>query len=161
MQTYTVDELTIRKREPLLDYTEHYDFVVPSAIETYDLVAQGIALNGDNPEFPKAAAMTATRRRAWDALDHLCMAYSAGNPLDELKDFYPTVLEYWEVYAKYDRLFDDSPEAHDRVAAGAQGSRRRNGRHPRWAKATARRRKWRIGLVRICHRRRREYLNCC
>ncbi|WP_293935889.1 PoNe immunity protein domain-containing protein [Iodobacter sp.] len=111
MQTYTADELVNIKREPLLDYVDHYDFVISGALRGYERVGRGIALNGNNPDFPKDAAMVATQQRAWDALNHLCIAYSAGNPLDELKDFYPTVLEYWEIYAKYDRLFDDSPEA--------------------------------------------------
>ncbi|WP_047394098.1 PoNe immunity protein domain-containing protein [Chitinibacter sp. ZOR0017] len=113
MQLYDADELIAKKREPLLDYAEHYDFTVPGAIETYDLVAQGLVLRGDI-DFNKAHRMTSTRRRAWDALEHLSIAYSAGNPLDELRAFYPTVLEYWEVYAKYDRIFDDSPEANGR-----------------------------------------------
>lgn len=111
MKVFSIEEFQIHKREPLLDFAEHYEFVVPEALETYELVAKGLELNGNNPEFPVHAPMVATQQRAWDALDHLLISYSAGNPLDELRDFYPTVLDYWEVFARYDKIFDDSPEA--------------------------------------------------
>ncbi|UXY17237.1 PoNi-like cognate immunity protein [Chitiniphilus purpureus] len=95
----------------MLDFENHYQFILQGALESYEVVAEGIALNGHKPDFPKDAAMEATCQRAWDALNHLLVSYSAGNSIMELQDFYPTLLDYWEVYAKYDRTFDDSPEA--------------------------------------------------
>ncbi|MEN9660057.1 MAG: hypothetical protein RL571_3522 [Pseudomonadota bacterium] len=32
MQTYTADQLVNIKREPLLDYVDHYDFVISGAL---------------------------------------------------------------------------------------------------------------------------------
>ena len=52
--------------------------------------------------------MEATRGRAWEAIDHLTMCYSAGHSLTELRSFYPTALEYWEAYAKYHTAWYDS-----------------------------------------------------
>lgn len=109
--TLSIDSFAKLKRESLLDYEMHYEFVTQGAVESYEMVAKGLLLNGDNPNYPKAGLMMGTQQRAWDALDHLLISYSAGNPLDELHDFYPTVLDYWEVFARHDKIFDDSPEA--------------------------------------------------
>lgn len=113
MQIYSAEELIKKKREPLLDFDEHYSYAI-GALRTYDKVAQGLKRAEGNPDFPKSSLMMGTMGRANESLEHLTAAYSAGNPLDELRAFYPTVLEYWEVYAKYDRIFDDSPEANGR-----------------------------------------------
>lgn len=104
-------ELDNSKREPLLDHANHYNFVVDGALETYRVVGDGLERIAAGRIIPVDAIMDSTRLRAWDSLEHLLISYSAGNPLDELKAFYPTVLHYWEVFAQYDKQFDDSPEA--------------------------------------------------
>ncbi len=53
--------------------------------------------------------MMATRRRAWDGLNYLATAYSAGHETSEISAFYPKVLEFWEEYAKYDKAYDVTP----------------------------------------------------
>lgn len=50
--------------------------------------------------------MTATRQQAWDSVDQLALAYSAGHALDELRAAYPTILAYWLAFARYDMAFD-------------------------------------------------------
>ena len=119
------EELSQHKREPLLDFKQHYDFIVGMALRGYDHVARGVAKNGSKanktdpeyssrPEHIEAALMTGTRRRSWDALEHLLISYSAGNPIDELREFYPTLLGYWEEFAKYHVIFHECPDANGR-----------------------------------------------
>jgi hypothetical protein len=113
-------DLNDRKREPLLDFDRHYDYTVGMALRAYDVVAKGIAQAGPNPTGIEAALMTGTQRRAWDALKHLLVSYSAGNPIAELREFYPTLLGYWEEYAKYSERFNDCPGSNGRRIAHLQ-----------------------------------------
>ncbi len=66
-----------------------------------------------NPEWmadkDAAKLMTMTQSRAWNSINLLSTNYSAGVPLSVLRSFYPTALEYWEEYAKYDKAYDVTP----------------------------------------------------
>ena len=102
------EEFKQTKRELMLAYTD-YEENFNDALETFSIVASSLAQPIEIlKNVPAENFMVATRRRAWDAIDHLTMCYSAGHSLTELRSFYPTVLEYWESYAKYDKAFDDS-----------------------------------------------------
>jgi hypothetical protein len=94
----------------LLDFEKDYNYVVQSALRNYKAAEDNKSI-WTAEGYSKSASMMATQGRAWKVLEDLLISYSAGNPLEELREFFPTVLEYWEEFAKYDKAFDDSPEA--------------------------------------------------
>ena len=104
----TLDEHTFlsRRREPLLSYAIYLESK-HGIEEGIGMVAAGLS---QPAEVLRAIApenfMTATRQRAWDGIDLLSLAYSAGHTTADLRALYPTVLEYWEEFASYDRAFD-------------------------------------------------------
>jgi len=44
------------------------------------------------------------------SLNFLTLSYSAGANIEELRAFYPSVLDAWLLYEKFDLAFDQSPE---------------------------------------------------
>lgn len=58
--------------------------------------------------------MTSSSARAWDTIDYLHLQYSAGLSVAQLAPFVPTVVDWWEEYAVYDKAYDDSPAANGR-----------------------------------------------
>jgi len=105
---------TALKRERLLNYENYvFNFDV-SALETFSIVHQGLTQPADLlANVPPSAFMESTQERAWQALHHLMNCYSAGHDILELRSFYISALEYWEEYARYSALFDQSDEGSD------------------------------------------------
>ncbi|QKY08337.1 PoNe immunity protein domain-containing protein [Janthinobacterium lividum] len=106
MQTLDEQDFLARRREPRLSYAIYLESK-ESQDEGYDMVEAGL----QQPEevlrnIPPENFMTATRQRAWDGIDQLALAYSAGHHLDELRASYPTILGYWLAFARYDMIFD-------------------------------------------------------
>ncbi|CDG83168.1 PoNe immunity protein domain-containing protein [Janthinobacterium agaricidamnosum] len=94
------------KRELLLDY-DIYDENYHGSIMVFDKLQKSLSKNEKElKEIPIYNFMIATRRRSWVAIDILATNYSAGHRLSELRSFYPSVLEYWKSYAKYDAAYD-------------------------------------------------------
>ena len=58
-----------------------------------------------------AAVMSAFCATAWDGVLYINLHYSAGEPVAKLAEDFPFVVSLWELYAKYDSMYDDSPEA--------------------------------------------------
>jgi hypothetical protein len=103
----TLAKFQSSRRELLLDY-KTYEYEFNESIDTFNVVAQGI--REPHPDAKAKHFMSSAQQRAWDAINHLTICYSAGHTLDELHSFYPTVLEYWESYAQYDLIYDATPE---------------------------------------------------
>ncbi|NRF69456.1 DUF1911 domain-containing protein [Aquincola sp. S2] len=55
--------------------------------------------------------MGATRSRAWDAVTYLHLQYTAGMPVDRLRQFLPDAVAFWTEFAAYDKAYDSSPAA--------------------------------------------------
>ena len=88
MQTLNEEDFLARRREARLSYPIYLESK-ESQDECYDMVAAGLqqpaeVLQHIQPE----NFMTATRERAWDGVDQLALAYSAGHPVDELQQGY-------------------------------------------------------------------------
>lgn len=90
----TLDEHTFlsRRREPLLSYAIYLESK-HGIEEGIGMVAAGLS---QPAEVLRAIApenfMTATRQRAWDGIDLLSLAYSAGHTTADLRALYP---RYW------------------------------------------------------------------
>ena len=106
MQTLNEHTFLARRREPLLSYAIYLESK-DSQDECFDMVEAGLQQPAEVLQnIPPENFMTATRQRAWDGIDQLALVYSAGHTTAELRALYPTILEYWEEYANYERAFD-------------------------------------------------------
>ena len=106
MQTLDEHTFLARRREPLLSYAIYLESK-DSQDECFDMVEAGLQQPAEVLQnIPPENFMTATRQRAWDGIDLLSLAYSAGHTTADLRALYPTILEYWEEFASYDRAFD-------------------------------------------------------
>ena len=106
MQTLNEGDFLARRREARLSYAIYLESK-DSQDECYDMVAAGLQQPAHVLQhIPPENFMTATRQRAWDGVDQLALAYSAGHLLDELRAAYPTILAYWLAFARYDMAFD-------------------------------------------------------
>ena len=100
-----------QKRELLLSYSD-YNEKFTSANETYNILEQSFSQPKEKlDKIPLINFAQATHQRAQDAINQLTISYSAGHHVKDLSDFYPTVLSYWEQYAKWDKDYDDSPQS--------------------------------------------------
>jgi hypothetical protein len=106
----TASDFKKMRREKLLDYALYAD-------EAADLSMRisRTTKRMEDAEFlrEKTAAelMRMTRGRAEYAIDFLTLSYSAGTSVEDMREFYPSILHYWEEFAKYDKSYDDSPES--------------------------------------------------
>ena len=106
MQTLNEQDFLARRREPRLSYDIYLESK-ESQDEGYDMVAAGLQQPVEVLEnIPLENFMTATRQRAWDGIDQLALAYSAGHALEELRAAYTTILGYWLAFARHDMAFD-------------------------------------------------------
>lgn len=106
MQTLDEQDFLAKCREPLLSYAIYLESKHDME-EGIGMVAAGLLQPAQVLRaIPPENFMTATRQRAWDGIDQLSLAYSAGHTTADLRALYPTILEYWEEYAKYDKVFD-------------------------------------------------------
>ena len=102
---------TALRRERLLSYENYVHNFDVSALETFSIVHRGLTQRAHIlADVPASAFMESTQERAWQALHHLMNCYSAGHDILELRSFYLIALEYWEEYAHYSALFDQSDE---------------------------------------------------
>ncbi|UQV44673.1 DUF1911 domain-containing protein [Janthinobacterium lividum] len=104
----TLDEKTFlaSRRELLLSYAIYVESK-DSQDECFDMVEAGLQQPAEVLQnIPPENFMTATRQRAWEGIDQLTLAYSAGHTTADLRALYPTILEYWEEFARYDTAFD-------------------------------------------------------
>lgn len=103
-------EFKIAKREPLLDFQIYADEAEDLRVRVTRISAN-LADKQWMSDKTAAGAMKMARSRAWYAVDLLALSYSAGIEINQLRDFYPIALDYWEDFAKYDAAFDDSSES--------------------------------------------------
>ncbi|MGK5059833.1 hypothetical protein ACQ4WY_23145 [Janthinobacterium sp. LB2P49] len=103
MQTLNEYTFLARRREPLLSYAIYLESK-HGMEEGIGMVAAGLLQPAEVlRDVPPENFMTATRERAWDGIDLLSLAYSAGHATADLRALYPTILEYWEEFTNYDR----------------------------------------------------------
>jgi len=103
-------EFKTAKREPLLDFEIYADEAADLRVRI-TRISENLADKQWMSDKTAAGAMKMARSRAWYAVDLLALSYSAGIETDQMRDFYPIALEYWEDFAKYDTAFDDSYES--------------------------------------------------
>lgn len=96
------------KRDKLLDYkiySENYD-ELQTALE---IVAESLS---DPDEIlanvPPADLMHPTYVRADLMTEFISACYSAGHEISYIRSLYPSMLEYWETYAKYSKAYNES-----------------------------------------------------
>ncbi|WP_258194714.1 DUF1911 domain-containing protein [Janthinobacterium sp. PAMC25594] len=88
MQTLNEQDFLARPREARLSYAIHLESK-ESQDECYDMVAAGLQQPAHVLQhIPPENFMTATRERAWDGVDQLALACSAGHLVDELQQWY-------------------------------------------------------------------------
>lgn len=112
----TLDEKTFlaSRRELLLSYAIYAESK-NSHDEGFNMVEAGLQQPAEVlKNIPPENFMTATRQRAWDGIDWLTLAYSAGHTIADLRALYPTILKYWEEFAKYDTAFDQQANESER-----------------------------------------------
>jgi hypothetical protein len=97
------------KREPLLDYAAYNDEAtdiarrIPNAGKK---LSDAVWLSGRD----EAALVRLTQARCNYAIDLLSISYSAGVAIAELRDFFPSVVAYFDEYALYTRAFNRTAE---------------------------------------------------
>ena len=109
--TTAIENFSKNKRELLLDY-ESYLEEFSSAARRIEIVKGSFQQEKEKLEKIRLFDLSrAAQQQAWDALNQISLSYSAGHQVDELRDFYPTAVEYWENYAKWDIAYDTSPQS--------------------------------------------------
>ena len=102
------------RRQVTLSYP-NYRTLAADALETFDLVGQGLAnaelVRSLSPERP----MESAEQRAWDAVMYLHLEYTAGRPVALLSDLFPQIVGYWEEYATCSVRYSQSERANGRV----------------------------------------------
>ncbi|NRR28610.1 DUF1911 domain-containing protein [Oxalobacteraceae bacterium] len=110
-------EFPHRKRESLLDYN-YYSRIFSSIKKRAAILEKAFHRTEEEiKKIPLINLSNSTQQRAWDALNQMTLFYSAGHEIDELRDFYAVVLEWWEKYSKYDTAYDLSPESENAEVA--------------------------------------------
>ncbi|MGK5042609.1 hypothetical protein ACQ4WQ_19970 [Janthinobacterium sp. GB1R12] len=93
MQTLNEHTFLARRREPLLSYAIYLESK-DSQDDCFDMVEAGLQQPAEVLQnIPPENFMTATRQRAWDGIDLLSLAYSAGHTTTDLRALYPTILD--------------------------------------------------------------------
>lgn len=106
-------DFSARKRDSMLDFGAYRT----QAEELISRIPKAASRLSD-PAWIKgrdaAALMRLTRARAECALDLLSLSYSAGVAVEELRNFYPTLLDYFEEFALYSEAYKATPEGQAR-----------------------------------------------
>ena len=108
-----IDQKTFetRKRELLLDYTSYQNEF--HGFKEGEDIYQRVSKRPDDElkAIPLAATFVSMQQRAWDAINQLTLAYSAGHQIKELSDSYPDVMACWEEYSRCGIAYDNSEES--------------------------------------------------
>lgn len=105
------------KREKILNFSS-YETNFVEANYGFDVVKKSM----DQPVHILEAIdpyrlMVPSQQRAWDSIDHLVNCYSAGHDISDIASLYPSVIEYWEIYARLSQRFKESkPSGSAKVA---------------------------------------------
>jgi hypothetical protein len=101
MKKLTKSEFLSKKRESLLDYVM-YESLFDEGFEGFERVRKGLSKTEEQiSKIHPYKLMAVTQQRAWYSLGFLVNYFNGGHDVDELKDLYPAVLQYWETYLKY------------------------------------------------------------
>lgn len=102
----TIEQFKSAKREVLLDH-KLYVKEAKARMGNFRRVNENLANSAFMAEKDEATVMMMTGARARFGLDLLTLNYSGGGTLDELRAFYPTILEDWEAFAKAKMSVDE------------------------------------------------------
>lgn len=109
LKILSAPEFKMHRREPLLDYSI-YTFEAEDLAKRIPRTGKKLAdpewMNGKTA----ADALMMTNARAQYSANLLALSYSAGTSIDDLRVFYPVVLDHWDEFASYAKAFDNSPE---------------------------------------------------
>lgn len=109
LETITIDQFKSQRRENLLDYGFYKQV-------TTDIMTRikRLAANMANPDWmadkTRGQIMLMTGVRAEYGVKLMTISFSAGVAVQDLRSYFPTVLEYWEEYARRAKDFDESDE---------------------------------------------------
>lgn len=104
----SLPEFSPLKRDEQLDfkhYSANYDFMQ----EALDIVAETLLLPEEElAGMPPADLMHPTHERALMMTNFISTCYGAGHDVAELRALYPSLIEFWETYAKYSKAYNES-----------------------------------------------------
>jgi hypothetical protein len=103
----TEEEFRHLRRESLLEYSK-YSRNFNSCTYAFEVVTE--SLIEPHPDATIYNFVESTSERAWSACRHLANCYSGGHSIADLRSFFPTVIDYWETYARYHRAFHSSTD---------------------------------------------------
>jgi hypothetical protein len=117
MKMLDQQEFKRKKRESLLDFNT-YKTNFTEATYSFDIVRQSLqqpasVLDNLDPY----DVMVATKQRAWEAINHLANCYSGGHDIADLAAIYPSVIEYFEVFAYFSQRFKESDASNPSTVA--------------------------------------------
>ncbi|MEG0030160.1 PoNe immunity protein domain-containing protein [Acinetobacter sp.] len=100
----------IQRRESYQKYKD-YEMVATSAIEGIPITLETINNSKQLPlESIYTKLMMASNLLGKEGLELIIYSYSAGLPVKELSEYFPNVIEYWQLYAKHHINFHKSSE---------------------------------------------------
>ena len=117
MKTLDQQEFKRKKRESLLNFNT-YKTNFTEATYAFDIVRQSLQQPAsilDNLD--PYDVMVATKQRAWEAINHLANCYSGGHDIADLAAIYPSVIEYFEVFAYFSQRFKESDASNPSTVA--------------------------------------------
>jgi hypothetical protein len=117
MKMLDQQEFKRKKRESLLNFNT-YKTNFTEAIYSFDIVRQSLQQPAsilDNLD--PYDVMVATKQRAWEAINHLANCYSGGHDIADLAAIYPSVIEYFEVFAYFSQRFKESDASNPSTVA--------------------------------------------
>jgi hypothetical protein len=124
MKMLDQQEFKSKKREKLLDF-DTYKTNFTEAIYAFDIVRQSLEQPASILEsLDPYDVMVATKQRAWEGINHLANCYSGGHDIVDLASIYPSVIEYFEVFAHFSKRFKESNASNPSAVAhlALQGS---------------------------------------
>ena len=92
----------LERREPLLTFGQYLSNFTDCA-DGIDTVTESLV--SPHPNATPFQFVEATMERAWCASMHLTNCYSGGHSIADLRSFFTPVLEFWEEFAYYQRVF--------------------------------------------------------
>jgi len=105
------NDFLLFRRSPLLSYPT-YSQQLSFYVEVFDVHHESPPedlLDSPNDAQGLAALSGSMGGRAADTISYIHIQYSAGVSIEDVRNFFPEALQYWEEYAKYHEAFHATP----------------------------------------------------
>jgi hypothetical protein len=122
MQQFSLIDFSQKKREALLDYNI-YKFNFEDRTDGFNIVRQSLSKPESQLSTDPYRRMVPVKQRARDVIDHLVNCYSAGHLVSDIREVYPTAIEYWIAYLGRFKefLYSEKNSNKDLAALALQG----------------------------------------